>query len=356
MNKTVINMLSKADTVKGHGVLSAYEEQVSLVREGLSDEFEVVENHPFLGDILHLHTVNLGFYLRSLFRRPSVKTIGYVHYIPETLEKSLTLPPVIKQIFYRYIVHFYSRMDYLVTVNPCFIEKLAALGIDREKITYIPNFVSDDKFYAVDRGQKPALRARYGLAPDRFTVLSVGQLQVRKGVHEFVELAKTLPDINFVWAGDFTFGKISDGYAEIKRLVADPPANVTFLGLVPRENMNDVYNLADVLFQPSYDELFPMTTLEAMCVGLPLLLRDLTLYEDILFDYYLRGHDNGDFRRALLALQDNEEHGKACALSRKGHEFYSRESVLRQWQRYYEAVAMAAALTGRASHRRLRRV
>ena len=34
-----INMLSRADSVKGQGVLSAYQEQVKLVKEELADEF-----------------------------------------------------------------------------------------------------------------------------------------------------------------------------------------------------------------------------------------------------------------------------------------------------------------------------
>ena len=39
---------------------------------------------------------------------------------------------------------------------------------------------------------------------------------------------------------------------------------------------------------PSYEELFPMCILEAMCVNLPVLTRDLDIYNGILFDFYLR--------------------------------------------------------------------
>ncbi|MFA9380142.1 MAG: glycosyltransferase family 4 protein [Acetanaerobacterium sp.] len=355
--RIVINTLSKADAVQGHGVLSAYNEQVALVRDGLSDEFSVAVNKPFVGDILHVHTVNFGFYLRCLFRLPRTKTVGYVHFIPETLEQSLRLPPVFKELFYSYVVNFYKRMDHLVTVNPYFIDKLEHLRIDRSKITYIPNFVSHDRFFAIDRDLRPQLRRSYGLDADRFTVLGVGQLQVRKGVLEFMELASRMPDVRFVWAGDFTFGKISDGYAQIKQIVANPPPNVTFLGLIDRERMNEVYNLADILFQPSYDELFPMTILEAMCVGLPLLLRDLVLYEGILSGYYLRGRNNDDFYEQITRLTEPAYYDDAAVLSRKGHQFYSKESVLEQWQSFYTLVAQTAPLTaaGRARLRAARR-
>ena len=43
-DKTTINMMSSATKVKGQGVGSAYIEQVNLVKNGLSDKFEITEN------------------------------------------------------------------------------------------------------------------------------------------------------------------------------------------------------------------------------------------------------------------------------------------------------------------------
>ena len=34
---------------------------------------------------------------------------------------------------------------------------------------------------------------------------------------DFFALAKRMPDVEFIWAGGFSFGKISDGYEEIKK-------------------------------------------------------------------------------------------------------------------------------------------
>ncbi len=56
-------------------------------------------------------------------------------------------------------------------------------------------------------------------------------------------------------------------------------------GILERHEMKHCYNAADLLFSPSYHELFPMTILEAMSCNKPLLLRDLPLYENILFDF-----------------------------------------------------------------------
>ena len=81
---------------------------------------------------------------------------------------------------------------------------------------------------------------------------------------DFIEAAKKMPDCMFIWAGGFSFGRISDGYEEIKKMMKHLPSNVRFLGIVDREKMNEIYNMADVMFLPSYEELFPMTILESM--------------------------------------------------------------------------------------------
>lgn len=335
-----INMISKADSVKGQGVGSAYLEQVALVQEELNDRFFVTINKKRISNIMHYHTINFPFVFTIPFAKVMGTAIGYVHFLPETLDESIHLPKIIKNIFYWYVIRFYKSMDLLVTVNPCFIDKLAKYGIDRRKITYIPNYVSQKDFYPIKNCNKAQLKAKYNLDPNKFTVLTVGQLQIRKGIMEFVSLSKKMPDVQFVWAGDFSFGKISDGYDKIKYIRSNPPSNVTFLGFVEREKMNELYNMADVMFLPSYNELFPMTVLESMNCGIPILLRDLELYKDILFDFYLKGHDNDDFNTILRKLQnDTAFYQKAKEMSFQGGQFYCREHVAQMWSRFYRKAA-----------------
>ncbi|MDF2568123.1 MAG: glycosyl transferase group 1, partial [Oscillospiraceae bacterium] len=303
---TTINMLSKADLIKGQGVLSAHNEQVNLIKNELYNEFEVVENKIKLCDITHYHTINLDFFFSIPFNKMKGVTVGYVHFLPETLDGSIHLPPPIKKIFYKYVISFYKQMDYLVTVNPYFIDRLESYGINREKVKYIPNFVSSEQFYL--RGDKKELRQKYHLDTEKFTVLCVGQLQKRKGIFDFVKIAKRMPDVQFLWVGDSVFGKISDGYEEIKTIKENPPKNVNFMGLIEREDMNDIYNLADVMFLPSYEELFPMTILESMNCQIPILLRDIDIYKGILFDFYLRATDNDGFISVIEQLQSDKDY------------------------------------------------
>jgi 1,2-diacylglycerol-3-alpha-glucose alpha-1,2-galactosyltransferase len=334
-----INMLSSADKVKGQGVGSAYLEQVNLVQNGLDKEYKVIINKRVRADIMHYHTIDLKHYLSVPFAKKKGVAVGYVHFLPETIEGSIKLPNLIKKIFYKYIISFYNSMDYLVTVNPNFITKLEAYNINRKKITYIPNFVSEEKFYNLSIEDKYKAKEKLKIAKDAFVVLGVGQIQTRKGVMDFIDIAKKMPEVQFVWAGGFSFGNITDGYKELKHEIENAPKNILFTGIVERDLMNDIYNVSNVLFMPSYNELFPMSILEAMNTYTPILLRDLELYEDILFDYYLKEHDNEGFISALEKLKsDSAYYKQAEEKAISGHNFYSRENVLAMWEKFYKKV------------------
>ncbi len=337
MKKVIVNMLSKADTVAGQGVGSAYIEQVNLVKT--SDKLKILVNEKTKADIIHSHTIEPHNYF-AMKRNKKGVNVSYVHFLPNTLDGSIKLPKFAFNIFKKYVIKFYKSCDYLVVVNPSFIKDLVAYGMDPNKIYYIPNYVSKEKFYKYEDKKRIKLREEYNINKSDFVVLSVGQVQTRKGVKDFIECAKKCPDLTFIWAGGFSFGKITDGYDELQKIMNNPPANVKFLGIIPREKMNDLYNICDVLFVPSYNELFPMTILEAINLDLPLLLRDLDLYEDILFDKYLKAKNNLEFASLLQQLAtDKKLYKKISSYSTDLANFYSKEHVLEMWEDFYLKIA-----------------
>jgi len=334
-----INMFSSADKIKGQGVGSATKEQVELVKAGLQKEFSITELKSGKYDINHYHTIDLAHYLHVLRHKKKSVNIGAVHFLPETIEGSLKLPFGIKQIFYKYIISFYKEMDHLVTVNPYFKEELVKHGINESKIHYVPNYVSKEDFYPMSKTAVDKAREKYELNSDDFVVLGVGQVQRRKGVLDFIEVAKKNPDIQFLWAGGFSFGMITDGYEELKKVIDNPPQNVKFIGIVEREEMNEIYNIADVYFMPSYNELFPMAILEAMNCEKPILLRDLDIYTGILDGYYIKGECVESFSKQLNELSDSyDAYNMAKRKSIAGSKYYSRDNVLKEWQSIYNNV------------------
>lgn len=334
-----IHMFSSATKVKGQGVGSAYTELVRLLEERCSDEMRISVNRYGSADISHYHTVDPLFWL-STMRPGHGRRIGYVHFLPETLEGSLKIPQPFRGIFYRYVIAFYRKMDALVVVNPSFIPKLCAYGIPEERITYIPNFVSAAEFHEMTPDEKRAIRLGEHFSADDFVVIGVGQLQERKGVFDFIRLAGRHPEMKFVWIGGFSFGRMTDGYEELKKVVDNPPANLFFPGIVDRNQMNRYYNMADLFLLPSFNELFPMSVLEACSAGTPVMLRDLPLYHSILSGRYepCRNLEEMDERIGLLAsspkrMRELKEQAKAVSQE------YSEERLAGIWEDYYRRQA-----------------
>ena len=194
-----------------------------------------------------------------------------------------------------------------MTVNPVFIDKLAEYGISKEKITYIPNVVSEKNFYPLkEEAKKKDKKEIWNQAGSLYCSLRRPAPEKKRNLRLSGRSGENA-GWEFVWAGGFSFGKISEGYEEIKTKMEDLPKNVKFLGLVEREEMNQIYNMADVMFLPSYEELFPMTILEAMNCRLPVLVRNLDIYRPILFDYVLQGKNQEEFINVLERLHKDAE-------------------------------------------------
>jgi 1,2-diacylglycerol-3-alpha-glucose alpha-1,2-galactosyltransferase len=263
-----------------------------------------------------------------------------VHFLPDTLEGSLQIPRFLDPLVSWYVITFYNRMDQLVVVNPSFIDDLVEYGISRDKITYLPNFVNRDQWHPLSTEEVQDVRKHYAISPDQFVVLGAGQVQRRKGIDDFAQLARECPDVTFVWAGGFSFGNMTNGHAEYKKLMEQPPKNLVFTGIVEAEEMLKLYNMADVFFLPSYSELFPMTILEAASCGTAIMLRDIDLYKVILEGMYLPVKNMYEMKTAIETLQNQPN--QLVELTNKAREisnYYSPESLLEKWLAFYQEQA-----------------
>ena len=329
--KIKIRVFSKATSVPGQGVGAAYVEQLSLIQQ--SKRLMVLQPNEPRPDLVHIHTINFRYWLAMLFIR--IPRVVYVHFLPSTLSSSIKLPRLFFGILKWYVKVFYKTASHLVVVNPIFIEPLIKMGIKIERIVFIPNYVDESKFAI--KTSNASIRKQLNFK--RFTVLGVGQVQHRKGVLDFIEVAKKLPTVDFVWAGGFSFKAMTAGYEELKKVIENPPNNVRFLGIVPREIMNELYHGCDLFFLPSFDELMPMSVLEAAVCDKPILLRDLELYQPVFLNHYLSANDVDGFVKMIKQLSENKEmYQQSLDHPRWLKNYYRKEAILKQWEGFYQEV------------------
>lgn len=331
-NKVIsVGVFSKATSVPGQGVGAAYIEQLNLIQQ--SKKLNVVLKGTGKLDLIHIHTVNFRYWIAMLFI--GIPKVVYVHFLPSTLATSIKLPRIFFGILKWYIKKFYQTASYLVVVNPIFIDPLVKMGIKKERIKFIPNFVDESKFTITE--SRTTIRKSWKFK--RFTVLGVGQVQHRKGVLDFIETAKRLPNLDFVWAGGFSFKGLTAGYEELKEVMENPPANVRFLGIIPREKMKELYHGCDLFFLPSFDELMPMSVLEAAVCNKPILLRDLELYQPVFHGQYLSAHSIDGFVKIMKQLsEDDQFYKQSLAHPTWLKEHYQRAPILEKWEAYYQEV------------------
>jgi glycosyltransferase involved in cell wall biosynthesis len=113
------------------------------------------------------------------------------------------------------------------------------------------------------------------------TALTVGHLVrttlEQKGHRPFVEAAKELPDVRFVFVGPW-----HDDAIELLRELA--PENVEFTGWLPDADLHDAYRRSAVYVQASRHEGFGLAVAEAMLAGCVPVVMDVTAMPEVVGD------------------------------------------------------------------------
>jgi 1,2-diacylglycerol-3-alpha-glucose alpha-1,2-galactosyltransferase len=213
-----------------------------------------------------------------------------------------------------YFRRVYSYATVCIAISPMVEEAIRALKA-KTRIVRIYNPIHTEKF-APTPERRAAGRKLLGLAPDTFTVLGVGQLEGRKGVEDFLDVAEAFPDLTFVWVGGRPFGMMTEGIVKLNRRIAAAGAHVKFPGLFELEKMPLLYNAADLLLFPSYQENCPLVPIEAAAAGLPVIYRDIREYTQLYENPYLKAKDTPEFitlTRRMASDPAFREQGRAVS-------------------------------------------
>jgi len=278
----ICTYLESKEVLAKTGIMSAYHNQRrALAAAGL----EATEDPNGAYDVLHLHWIGPNSYLHfRQAKRQGLPVVVTAHSTAETSKGSVTFSELINPLVKSYMRHLYDNVDLVVAPSPYTKALLQDQGV-QVPIRVMSNGIDTGRF-APDPGARARFRQRFGLT--RFTVLSVGQVIPRKGVIDFLDVAASLPEFDFVWLGERLSPWLSF-YPQMHRRVERAPDHVTFPGFV--ERVEEAYAGADLFLFTSLEETQGMVVLEAAAMGLPIVLRDIPVFQDWLLhgDHCLKG-------------------------------------------------------------------
>jgi len=208
---------------------------------------------------------------------------------------------------------FCERCQAFVAAGKASRNYLVDLGAPENSIFIAPDAV-DVRFFAAAaekaRQQESEVRARHNL-PSRY-FLYAGRLVVEKGVFELLDAYAKLDEplrseIGLVFVGDgVARPKLQRRAATILQGV------VKFCGWMHREQIPEVYALAEALVFPTYTDTWGLVVNEAMACSLPVIVSEVAgCVPDLLQDgwngFTVRPRDVEGLTRSMKMLCDDPE-------------------------------------------------
>lgn len=228
-------------------------------------------------DIAHINTIGpaSGTLLR-VAHKAGKRVIYHAHSTEEDFRNSFLLSNQLAPVFKKRLVYLYSRADRIITPTPYSKSLIEGYeGID-VPVHAISNGIDLERF---NYNEKKIMKFRryFNLANDRKVVISVGLFFERKGILDFIEVAKNLPQYTFIWFGHVALYSIPNNIRQI--VMKDHPENVIFPGYISGDIIEGAYGGANAFFFPSKEETEGIVVLEALASRQQVILRDIPVFD-----------------------------------------------------------------------------
>tara|TARA_B100001123_G_scaffold367775_1_gene428302 strand:+ start:2377 stop:3534 length:1158 start_codon:yes stop_codon:yes gene_type:complete len=200
-------------------------------------------------------------------------------------------------------------------------------GVDRTRIKVITPGVNIENFIPVDQKLKT------------LEFIFVGRLVRRKGTDTLLKIIERLPSLKLSIVGegpDREWLENSINSLQISK-------RINFIGHVPNNELPQLLSKALALVSPAHSEGLPLTILEAMSSGIPVVATNVGGIGDVVIDGrtgFLRS--DSDIEGILGALESLKENpAKASEMGKNGRalmeEQYTWEYICKQFEQiYYE--------------------
>ena len=229
------------------------------------------------------------------------------------------------------------QMEKVFTVsNNCLKFYKKQYSFMEDRFSFLPTFVDKKKFYPWSSNKEKMERIldfknRYGFSEKDKIILSVGRLEGAKNplllIDSFHTLVRYNQNVKLLVVG--TGSLEEDVIKKVKKY--NLQSKIKFLGVVSIDNVIELMKLSDVFIMTSAFEGMPMSVLEALASGLPVVSTDVgeikMVVKDGVSGLIVPNNNAESIAKAVLEILNNKEkfNTKNCVDSIKD---YSIEHVL----------------------------
>lgn len=277
--------------VKKSGVGQAIFHQMKMLK---SAGVEVTYKDTLDTDVIHINTVFPDSFLKSVTAHwKGKKVICYGHSTMEDFKYSFKGSNALAPLFRWWIKRCYTNGDVIITPTEYSRKLLLGYGI-KKPIFVISNGIDTDLFQ-FSKQRRKRFREKYRISENEKAVMSVGHYIERKGILDFILLARKNPDYRFFWFGYTNLNLVPE---KIRKAIENAPDNLAFPGYVENERLCDAYCGCDLFQFMSFEETEGIVVLEALACKISVIVRDIPVYNGWLIDKVnvYKASDNESFQ------------------------------------------------------------
>ena len=191
-----------------------------------------------------------------------------------------------------YLYTFFSRrVDTVIVISENIRKSLEKLNIPGEKIEVIPPYIDFTKFRPGI--SDPGLRAKLGIRQDDIVFMYLGNLTETKGIDQVLELLhgckQHFPNIKLLSGLELTHTGTGERIDYIKNKIKNYGLQDTIIEMGLIRNVECYFDIADILIAPFKDTFdvadYPLTILESMAVGTPVVTTPVGGIPEIITDH-----------------------------------------------------------------------
>ena len=255
-------------------------------------------------DILHINTYfPYSYELALKTKKGGKKVVYHAHSTEEDFRNGFVFSKHVSPLFKKWLIKCYSLGDVIVTPTMYSKRILESYGINK-KIYAISNGIEIQKFKHNNELAKK-FRETYGYKEDDKIVLGIGLYIERKGIVDFVELAKRMPEYKFIWFG---YSPLSAATKNVRDAVNTKLDNLIFAGYVESDMIVGAMSGCNVYIFPTLEETEGIPIVEACACKCKAIIRDIPVFDDWLQDgvNVYKAKDVDEFETKIKKVINNE--------------------------------------------------